>query len=122
MGASDLGNKEIFGKNLRYYMMLNHVDRNKLCDDLGFNYTTVREWTNGTAYPRIDKIEMMANYFGIQKSDLIENKYQEENAKIDETDVLFDKYKGVLTESDKEIIKTIIEQRKKEIDKQLGED
>jgi hypothetical protein len=25
-------------------------------------------------YPRIDKIEFMANYFGINKSDLIENK------------------------------------------------
>ena len=55
----------------------------------------------------------------IQKSDLIENK---ERKSYDETDVLFDKYKDVLTESDKEIIKTIIEQRKKEIDKQLGED
>ena len=25
-------------------------------------------------YPRIDKIEMMANYFGIEKSDLVEKK------------------------------------------------
>ena len=37
------------------------------------NYSTVRDWTNGRAYPRIDKIEMLANYFGIQKSDLIED-------------------------------------------------
>lgn len=29
--------------------------------------------------PRIDKIEMLANYFGIEKSDLIENKSQEES-------------------------------------------
>lgn len=28
----------------------------------------------GNTYPRIDKIEMMANYFGIEKSDLIEDK------------------------------------------------
>lgn len=112
----DLGNKEIFAKNLNYYMNLNRVDRNKLCDDLGFKYTTVREWTNGTAYPRIDKIEAMANYFGIAKSDLIEDKT---NKQFDELDALFSKYKDKLSEKDKEHIKFIIEQTKREIDRQI---
>lgn len=71
---SDLGNKEIFSKNLKYYMELNNKDRNDLCRDLGFAYTTFAEWYNAKIYPRIDKIEMIANYFGIKKSDLIENK------------------------------------------------
>jgi len=71
---SDLGNKEIFAKNLKYYMYLNQKDRNDICKDLGFPYTTFAEWYNGNIYPRIDKIEMMANYFNIKKSDLIENK------------------------------------------------
>lgn len=117
---SDLGNKKVLAENLNYYMNLNRVDRNKLCDDLGFKYTTVREWTNGTAYPRIDKIEAMANYFGILKSDLIENKNKKQE--FDELEILFDKNKDILTEDDKEYIKFIIEKRKKEIDKQLGED
>lgn len=69
---SDLGNKKVFSENLRYYMKLNNKDRTKICNELGFKYTTLREWVKGTAYPRIDKIEMLANYFGIQKSDLIE--------------------------------------------------
>lgn len=71
---SDLGNKEIFSKNLKYYMDINHKDRNDICRDLGFAYTTFAEWYNGNIYPRIDKIEMIANYFNIKKSDLIENK------------------------------------------------
>lgn len=71
---SDLGNKKIFSENLKYYMELNKKDRTKICNDLGFKYTTLREWVKGTAYPRIDKIELLANYFGIQKSDLIEKK------------------------------------------------
>lgn len=71
---SDLGNKQVFSENLNYYMKLNNKDRTKICNDLGFKYTTLREWIKGTAYPRIDKIEMLANYFGIQKSDLIEKK------------------------------------------------
>lgn len=117
---SDLGNKEVFAKNLKYYMNLNNVDRNKLCNDLDFNYTTVREWTNGTAYPRIDKIEALANYFGILKSDLIESNYKTE--KFDELELLFDKNKDILTDDDKEYIKFIIEKRKKEIDNQLNEE
>ncbi len=71
---SDFGNKKIFSENLKYYMTLNNKDRSKLRDDLKINYSTIRDWTNGRAYPRIDKIEMLANYFGIQKSDLIEKK------------------------------------------------
>ena len=71
---SDLGNKEVFAKNLKHYMELNEKNRNDLCKDLGFKYSTVTDWINGNIYPRIDKIEMLANYFKIEKSDLIENK------------------------------------------------
>lgn len=71
---SDLGNKEIFSKNLKYYMDLNKKDRNDICKDLNLPYTTFAEWYNGNIYPRIDKIEILANYFNIKKSDLIENK------------------------------------------------
>lgn len=69
---SDLGNKEIFSRNLKYYMSLFNKTRNDICKDLGFSYTTFTSWYNGDFYPRIDKIEMLANYFNIEKSDLIE--------------------------------------------------
>lgn len=71
---SDLGNKEIFSKNLKYYMTINNKTRNDICKDLGFKYTTFTDWYNGNIYPRIDKIEMLANYFRIEKSDLIESR------------------------------------------------
>ncbi|MGM0217694.1 helix-turn-helix domain-containing protein [Enterococcus sp. AZ126] len=67
-------------KNIVKYMELNGVDRNKLSADLGISYTTITDWVKGKTYPRIDKIEMMANYFGINKSDLVEEKkYTDEN-------------------------------------------
>lgn len=69
---SDLGNKEIFSRNLKYYMHLYNKSRNDICKDLGFKYTTFTSWYNGDFYPRIDKIEMLSNYFNIEKSDLIE--------------------------------------------------
>ena len=70
---SDLGNKEIFSKNLRRYMKLNNKDRNDVSRDLEIPYSTLTDWYNGNIYPRIDKIQLLANYFGIQKSDLVEN-------------------------------------------------
>ena len=45
-----------------------------MCDALGVKYTTFTDWVKGNSYPRIDKIELMANYFGISKSDLVEEK------------------------------------------------
>lgn len=71
---STLGNKEIMAKNIRYYMDSRGIDRNKICADLNLKYTTFTDWINAKTYPRIDKIELMANYFGISKSDLVEDK------------------------------------------------
>ena len=70
--------KEIFSANLEKLMSSRDVDRNKLCSDLGLKYTTVRDWLKGITYPRIGKIELLADYFGVNKSDLIEDKTQEE--------------------------------------------
>lgn len=69
---NNLGNKEIFAKNLKRYMSKNDVDRNELSKHLNIAYTTLSDWINAKKYPRIDNIEILANYFNIDKSDLIE--------------------------------------------------
>lgn len=114
---SDLGNKAVLANNLKYYMTINNIDRNKLCKDLGFKYTTLTDWINANKYPRIDKIEMMANYFGIQKSDLIESKKNENNNFSELDNVLFSKAKE-LSEDDKKVILNVIESINKKIDEQ----
>ena len=68
---SDLGNKEIFAKNLNYYMNTNKKTRSDVCRDLDIPYSTFTDWCNANIYPRIDKIEMLANYFDIKKSYLV---------------------------------------------------
>lgn len=65
-------NKEILAENLNYYMVQKHIDRYQLCEALNFKYSTVSEWLSAKKYPRMDKIELLANYFDINKSDLIE--------------------------------------------------
>ena len=70
---SSLGNKKIMSENIQYYMDKHHKSRSEMCDALGVKYTTFTDWVKGNTYPRIDKIELMANYFGISKSDLVED-------------------------------------------------
>lgn len=69
---SNLGNKEVFAKNLAYYLERSGRDQKEVAEVLGVAPSTFNEWMKAKKYPRIDKIEMLANYFGILKSDLIE--------------------------------------------------
>lgn len=66
--------EEIFAKNLRYYMVQNGKSRKEVTEAIGVSYYTFTDWVNGKKYPRMDKVEKLANYFGILKSDLIEEK------------------------------------------------
>ena len=68
----DFGNKEAMAKNLRYFMVQKGVVPKEVSRAIGIPYTTVLSWLKGDNYPRIDKIELLAEYFGIMKSDLIE--------------------------------------------------
>lgn len=79
---SDLGNKDVFAKNLKYYMELHNKNRNDIAKITNVPYSTVSSWCNALYYPRIDKIEMLANYFNILKSDLVENKDKKNETKI----------------------------------------
>lgn len=66
-------NKNIFAENLKKFMAMEGKTRKDLSEALGISYFTVTSWVNGKKYPRMDKVEMLANYFGISKSDLIED-------------------------------------------------
>lgn len=83
-----LENKEIFAKNLKYYMDLNNISRNDLVEKLDLKYMTISDWINANSYPRIDKIELLANFFGIEKSDLIEEKTTDSNTSFKEMVVM----------------------------------
>lgn len=71
---SGLGNKKIMANNIQYYMDMYQKTRQDMCEALGVKYTTFTDWVKGNSYPRIDKIELMANYFGISKADLVEER------------------------------------------------
>ena len=82
---NDNRNKEIMAKNIKRYMEMKGVTNQQLCDALDFKYTTFMDWIKGVTYPRIGKVEAMANYFGCEKSDLIEEKMTPEIEKDNDT-------------------------------------
>lgn len=91
---SNLGNKEIFAKNLAYYVKRSGKDQRVIAEDIGVAPSTFNEWIKGKKYPRIDKIEILANYFGILKSSLIEDTNEEKESPS----------KPELTEGEKKIL------------------
>ena len=68
--------KEVFSKNLQYYMGRKGITQKELSEIIGVSAPTINEWIKTKKYPRIDKVEKLANYFGCLKSDLIEEKKQ----------------------------------------------
>ncbi len=69
-----MDNKDIFAKNLKKYMELNNKSRRDVAEAIGVSYFTFSDWVKGKTYPRMNKVELLANYFGVLKSDLIEEK------------------------------------------------
>ena len=68
-----LGNKEIMAYNIKKYMDKKGVSSADVCRALGFKTNTFSNWITAKIYPRIDKIEMLAEYFGVSKAALVEN-------------------------------------------------
>ena len=111
---SENDSKQIFADNLNYYLLINGVSQKEVSEKLGVASSTINEWCKGKKYPRIDKIEKLANYFGILKSDLIEVRPEEQpehyyTLELDsDTYDAIGKYKG-LSPAQKKAVKQMME-------------
>lgn len=74
--------KETLAKNLKHYMEKTGKTQKELAKVAGVSEPTFSYWINAIKYPRIDKIQALADYFGILKSDLIEEKPKAEQRKL----------------------------------------
>ena len=87
---SNLGNKEVMARNLLYYMERSGKTQRDMAEVVGVSPSTFNDWVKAKKYPRIDKIEILANYFRILKSDLIEEKTEEHREMQKKNDPLTD--------------------------------
>ena len=91
--------KKIFSKNLSYYVSLSGKQQKEIADELNYNQKTFNGWCTGLSMPKAEKIQTLADYFHIDKSDLTDNKNltklrSKEYERI--LDVCNMNYKGVL--------------------------
>lgn len=70
--------KKTFATNLQRYIAESGKTQKEIADIIGVSAPTLNEWVSGKKFPRIDKIQKLADYFGILKSDLIEEKSEEQ--------------------------------------------
>ncbi len=109
MKTKDLGNKEIMSKNIKRHLNNKRLNVKEFSEIMGFKYTTVLDWVNAKTYPRIDKIELMARYFGIDKSDLVEE-YSETTSTLSE----INKISSELDEERQEVVLTTAKEQRDE--------
>lgn len=63
--------KEIFSDNFKYYRNLKNVSMNELAEAIKVSQSTISDWENGNKMPRSGSIQKLADYFRIDKIDLL---------------------------------------------------
>ncbi|MCZ1180370.1 MAG: XRE family transcriptional regulator [Shouchella clausii] len=64
--------KETMANNLKKQLSRKGITQTMMARDLDLPEMTVSNWVKGKTYPRPDKIQLMADYFGINRSQLTE--------------------------------------------------
>ena len=67
--------RAIFAKNLNAMLTKHNKSQIEVANTLGIKQSTFSSWCTGTKMPRMDKVQALADYFGVMKSDLIEDKH-----------------------------------------------
>lgn len=95
-------NRAIFAENLRFYIRKSGRTQKEIAEYIGVTPATFNEWTKGKKYPRIEKIELLAQYFGVTKAELIEHQYRGEHSKkADSRDTFVKNLRFYMAKADK---------------------
>ena len=68
----DMSEKEIFANNLKFLIKQKRMNYKEFANAIDTKYTTTLEWVNGRTFPRIEKLEVIADYFKVPKSKLLD--------------------------------------------------
>ena len=105
--------KRIFSKNLSYFLSINNIQQNDFAKAIGVQPSTVTNWIKQTGMPQVSTIQKIADFFRVGKSDLIDEKLDEDPgmaARIVSDDQVMEMIKMyyLLSISDREIIFKLI--------------
>ena len=99
---SDKDQIEIFRRNLIRY--LGNTPQVEVANAIGVSPQAFNRWTQGISMPRIGKVQLLADYFRINKSDLIEEKEPTEvNSLLHDIETLNPDYQELVADFVKEL-------------------
>lgn len=62
----------IIGANLKRIAYEHGKSQVQMSKELKINKATISSWMNGTRVPRMDKIDLLCNYFNVKRADIME--------------------------------------------------
>ena len=74
VGYSNEQQRQIFAENLRKQIELRGLSQKEVAEGIGESVQSVSSWVCAKSLPRMGKIQRLADYFGVEKSDLIDEK------------------------------------------------
>lgn len=83
-----MDSRKILSDNIKNSLSRMGLSRREFCQKINLKYSTVTDWINQEKYPRIDKIELMADFFGISTTELV----GEQTQAIPSNAISLDKY------------------------------
>ena len=98
--------------NLKYLRKIKNITQKEVAKVCGKTDVAVLYWEKGKREPNAVDLGKLANFFNVSVSDLIFKDLRFDNRK-DEIKQLYERYNHLLTPEDKDMIKYIIEKRKK---------
>lgn len=95
---SEAESKRIFQRKFNALLAERHVTQREIASICDASTSTVSTWSKGLNMPRMDKIERLANHFGLPKSYFIEDTKKaptpEGERKISDDDIKFALFGG----------------------------
>ncbi|MFT4146682.1 MAG: helix-turn-helix transcriptional regulator [Mobilitalea sp.] len=100
--------RKIFSRNLTNLLEDRNKSQKDLVDFIGVSSSTVSNWCTGQKLPRMDKVQQIANWLGVNNSDLLETKKNETQITYDEMIRIYTRSKNGLTPQEKMKLAKII--------------
>jgi transcriptional regulator with XRE-family HTH domain len=71
--VSEIENRAIFQRNLKRHLDLTGKTQKEVAIAIGATTGNFSDWLKGRSFPRIEKLQALAEYFGIPVSELIDD-------------------------------------------------
>lgn len=66
--------KKVVANNLQKLLDGKGITQTQMANRLGYPEMTVSNWIKAKTYPRVDRVQEMADYFGVRRSDITDEK------------------------------------------------